>query len=249
VYRDGVVQSLKVMPVSRRRDIVDMSSPANRIRSLVSVACADRNYLFGLPPMLDGLPSPGKATGPWLAKYGESLTGVRAGPWPGCVSRDNIIYVHMLDQPIEPPMIPATLVSSAYLTARDAKPDTILKLVYDQAIEPFALAAPSRGSLTAGAKLPATLPLELDLGRMATFDHVELTIENPGHRRGVGRHFELQARQLDGSWQIVYQSTVYGTILSKQFDPVTARQVRLVIDAPAIAQFDLFEPDVRVPSS
>ena len=58
------MQSLKVTPESRRADIVDMSSLENRIRTLVGVACADRNYLFGLPPMLDGLPKPGKTTGP-----------------------------------------------------------------------------------------------------------------------------------------------------------------------------------------
>ena len=55
-----------------------MSTLENRIRTLVGMACADRNYLFGLPPMLDGLPKPGKTTGPWLAKYGESVTGTKA---------------------------------------------------------------------------------------------------------------------------------------------------------------------------
>ena len=131
-----------------------MSSLENRIRTLVSVACNDRNYLFGLPPMLDGLPQPGKTTAAWLAKYGESVTGVRAGPWPGCVFRDNIVYVHMLDGPLEPPAIPAKLVSSKYLTAEDEKPDAILKLEYDRSVEELALAAPSQGSFTAGKERP-----------------------------------------------------------------------------------------------
>ena len=107
VYRDGRVKSLQVAPDSRRSDIVDMSSLENRVRNLVSVACSDRNYLFGLPPMLDGLPTPGKTTGPWLAKYGESLAGVRAGPWPGCVFRGNIVYVHALEGLPIIPAIPA----------------------------------------------------------------------------------------------------------------------------------------------
>ena len=43
VYRNGKVQSLKVTPESRRADIVDLSTPEHRIRTLVEVACADRN--------------------------------------------------------------------------------------------------------------------------------------------------------------------------------------------------------------
>ena len=130
-----------------------MSSLENRIRTLVSVACADRNYLFGLPPMLDGLPQPGqddRRRG--SPEYGESVTGVRAGPWPGCVFRDNIVYVHSSMVADPPPPIPAKLVSSKYLTAENEKPDTILKLEYDRSVEEFALAAPSQGSLTAGKR-------------------------------------------------------------------------------------------------
>lgn len=233
-YANGRVKSLKVTPVSRRDDVVDMSSLENRIRTLVSVACSDRNYLFGLAPMLDGLPVPGKTTGPWLAKYGESVTGVRAGPWPHCVFKGNIVYVHMLDGPVEPPAIPAKLVSSKYLTGRNEKPDTILRLEYDRSVEEFALAAPSRDSFTAGMSGKT-----VDLGQPRTFDRLEFTIENPGHRRGHGRPFELQMKQDDGSWRTVHSGQVFGSIYSKRFDPVTARHVRLNVDTP-IRQFDLF---------
>jgi len=237
VYRDGRVQSLTVTPASRRADVVDMSSLDNRVRTLVNVACSDRNYLFGLPPMLDGLPRPGQTTGAWIAKYGESLTGVRAGPWPGCVFRDHIVYVHRLDGPIEPPPIPAKPVSSKYLTGKDEKPDTILKLEFDRPVEEFALAAPSQGSLTAGK--PRSGP-EVDLGRPTTFDRLEFTIDNPGYRRGQGRAFELQVKQDDGSWRTVHRGQVFGSIYSQRFDPVTGRQVRLHINLPGLRQFDLF---------
>ena len=237
-YRDGKVKSLKVTPKSRKADIVDMSSLDNRVRTMVSVACADRNYLFGLPPMLDGLPNPGKTTGPWLAKYGESLTGVRAGPWPGCVFRDNVVYVHMLHGPIEPPALPVRLVSSKYLTGQGEKPDTILKLEFDQSVEAFALAAPSQGSLAADKKL---VNGEMDLGVLATFDRVEFTIDNPGHHRGQGRPFKLQAQQADGSWRTIFQGAVHGSIFSKRIEPVTAQHVRLKIDA-AIRHLDVFPP-------
>ncbi|MCX7046047.1 MAG: DUF5703 domain-containing protein [Candidatus Sumerlaeota bacterium] len=238
VYRDGKTQSLKVAPASRQGDIVDMSTLENRIRTLVGVACCDRNYLFGLPPMLDGLPTTtGKTTAPWLAKYGESLAGVRAAPWPGCVFRDNIMYVHILDGPIEPPSIPAKLLSSKYLTEKNEKPDAILKLEYDRPIEEFALAAPSQGSLTAGKKLTNG---EIDLGQPVTFDRVEFTIENTGYRRGQGRKFALQVKQADGSWQTVCQGAVYGSIFSKKIEPVTAQYVKLNITASAVRQFDLF---------
>ncbi len=232
-YRDGKVQSLAVTPESRRADVVDMTTLSNRVRTLIGVACADRNHLFGLPPMLDGLPKPGKTTAPWLAQYGESVTGVRAGPRPGCVFRDNVIYVHMLDGPVAPPEISARLVSSKQLSP------TILKLEYDQPVEPFALATPAQGSLTAGRS-----GTTVDLGQTGTFDRVEFTIDNPGYRRGQGKPFDLQARQPDGSWRSVHSGRVFGSIYSKRFDPVSAQHVRLILDAP-LRQFDLFREQVE----
>ncbi len=225
VYRDGRVQSLKVTPEARRADVVDLSTPERRIQTLVQVACADRNFLFGLPPMLDALPKAGPATGAWLAKYGESVTDVRAAPWPGCVFRGNTVYVHGA-APMPP--VPAKLVASNRLSA------AILKLDYDQPIEPFAQAAPSRGSLSAGKSGPT-----LDLGEARTFDRVEFTIENPGYRRGQGKRFELQVQEADGAWRTVHAGSVFGTIYAKPFAPVTARHVRLVTEA-TLRQVDLF---------
>jgi hypothetical protein len=239
VYRYGRVRSLKVAPASRRRDIVDLSSLENRIRTLVSVACADQNYLFGLPGMLDGLPTPGPTTGPWLAKYGDSLKGVRAGPWPGCVFRDHTVYVHALDRTPKTPSIPLKLISKKFLTAEGERPDTILKLEFDQSVEELALAAPSRGSLTAGEKLANG---EIDLGQPVTFDRLEFTMDNPGHRRGQGRDFQLQARLADRSWQTVHRGKIFGSIYSKQFDQVTAQFVRLDVGGVAVPRFDLFPP-------
>jgi hypothetical protein len=129
VYRDGKVQSLKVTPESRAADVIDMTALANRIRTLVSIACADRNDLFDLPPMPDGQVTPGdvarlKTTGPWLARYGESLYGVRGGPfapgqWGGSVSKDKIVYLHVLDWPGEQlklPALPKKIVAASVLT-------------------------------------------------------------------------------------------------------------------------------------
>jgi hypothetical protein len=213
-----------------------MSSYENRIRTLVSVACADRNYLFGLPPMLDGQPKPGKTTGEWLKKYGESIEGTKAGPWPGCVYRGNIVYVHMLDCPLAPPEIPAKLVSSAYLTGEEEKPDTILKLEYDRPVEEFALAAPFKDSLAGGNKAR-----QIDLVQPATFDRVEITIGELGHRRGQNKGFELQVQKADGSWVTVHSGLIFGSIYSRRFNPVSGQHVRLNIDAP-VRQFDLFAP-------
>ena len=234
VYRNGSVQSLKVIPESRRADIVDMSSLENRIRTLVGVASADRNYLFGLPPMLDGLPTPGKTTGPWLAKYGESLTGTKAGPWPGCVFRGNVIYQHMLDGPLELPEIPAKLVKKTSLTDAGAKPDTILKLEYDKPVEEFALAAPSKDSLTAGGNATT-----VDLGKPVTLERMELVIDNPGHRRGQGKPLTLQIEQADGAWKTVHSGQMFGSIYSWRFAPVQAQKLRVQVDAP-VKRFDLF---------
>ncbi len=239
-YRDGKVQSLRVAPEERRNDIIDCSTPENRIRTLVAVACADRNWLFGLPPMLDGLPRPGAATRQWLARFGESLTDVRAGPWPGCVFRGNVVYLHALGGASSaPPELPAALLRSTRLTGEGDGPDTITRLEYDRDIEPFARAAISAGSLTAGI---APEDGEVDLGRTATFDRIELAIENPGHRRGRGRPLRLEAAGEDGGWKTVFRGAVYGTIFSKRIEPVAARRVRLEIDGAPVTRIDLFPP-------
>ena len=238
-YRDGKVQSLKVTPQARQADIVDLSSSDNRIRTLVSVACTDRNHLFGLPPMLDAQPKPGKSTGPWLKKYGECLAGTQAGPWPNCLFKGSTLYVFSFDGAVKIPEIPGKIVGRKFLTGEKESPVAILKLEYDQPLEAFALAAPSAGSLTAGH---LSSPTEADLGQPQTFDRLEFTIDNPGYRRGQGKPFELQARQPDGSWKTIHQGKVFGTIYGKRFMPVTASAVRLKINATAIRQFDLFPP-------
>lgn len=227
VYRDGKVQSLTVTPESRRADIVDFSAPDERIRTLVDVACGDRNWLFGLPAMLDGLPQPGAATGPWLEKYGESVSGVKGAPWPDCVFRDQILYVHNGGTA---PSLAAKVVSTKPLSA------TILKVEYDQPIEPLARAAAFAGSLVAGKS-----GTEIDFGKPTTFGRLEFTIEHPGYQRGQAKGFELQVRQPDGAWRTVHQGQMYGTIYAKEFPPVTAQQVRLNINAK-VTQFDLFLP-------
>ena len=237
VYRAGKVRSLKVTPAVRRADVIDFSSAENRIRTLVEVACNDRNYLFGLPPMLDGLPQPGPATAKWLAKYGESLTGTKAGPVPGCVFHDRTVYVHALAGEPKIPVIPAQLVKQQLLTGPAERPDTILKLEYDRPVEPIALAQPSAGSLTAGR---SSVNGEVDLGKPESISRLEFTLANPGYRRGQGKSFELQARQSDGSWRTIHQGRVFGTIYAKAFAPVTAQVVRLKVEAAATVPFDLF---------
>jgi len=225
VYRGGEVRSLQVSPRARRADIVDFSAPEARIRTLVDVACSDRNWLFDLPPMLDGLPQPGPVTSPWIKKYGESVTNVKGAPWPNCVFRGNVLYVH---NGAAAPKLRARVVSTKRLS------DTILKVEYDRPIEPLARASASAGSLTLGKS-----GTEVDFGRRMTFDRLEFTIENPGYQRGQAKAFELQAQQTDGSWRTVHQGQVFGTIYAKEFAQVTVQRVRLKVSAKVI-QFDLF---------
>jgi hypothetical protein len=210
---------------SSRADIVDFSTPEARIRTLIDVACADRNWLFGLSPMLDGLSKPGPVTAPWLKKYGESVTGVKGAPWPNCVFRDHVLYVH---NGATAPRLPAKMISSKRLS------DTILRVEYDQPIEPIARAAAFAGSLTGGKS-----GTEIDFGKPLTFDRLEFTIENPGYQRGLAKNFVLQVRLPDGSWDAVHEGQVFGIIYAKEFTPVTAQQVRLNINANVV-QFDLF---------
>ncbi|MCX6227501.1 MAG: hypothetical protein NTV01_22655, partial [Bacteroidia bacterium] len=245
-------------------DIIDRSTPEQRIRTLVEVALADRNYLFGLLPMLDGQPVPGKVTGPWIAKYGETFAGCAAGPWLNSVFKDNTVYVHILNwpkdgvrlSPIPRKLISAKSVTGNILVKQDEQgwlltgtPDplnTIVKLEFDSSVEDIALALPSAGSLTVGKELlihsetNGRLIAEVDLGTQKTVDRFEFTIANPGYLRGQGRPYEFQAKQTDGTWKTAFQGNVYGIICAKQIDPVVTGAVRLVVQASEIKQFDVF---------
>ena len=227
VYRNGRVISLQVTPESRRKDIIDQSAPEARIRNLVEIACADRNWLFNLPPMLDGQPNPGPVTGPWIEKFGESVTNTRGTFWPGCTFRDQVLYVHGSNSV---PEVPAKVVKQTALS------DSLVKIEYDRPLEPVVRAAVSQGSLTSGK--PGTT---IDLGKPATFDRLEFTIESPNYLRGQAKSFRLEVLQPDGTWKTAHQGKIRGIIYSKRFPATTASQVRLVIDV-RVTQFDLFSP-------
>ncbi len=242
VYRGGKVHSLRVTPASRRADVVDFSTFENRIHTLVAVACADRNYLFGLPPMLDGLPAPGRITSGWLKKYGESITGTRGAPWPNSTVRSNVVYIHTFTGGAKIPEIPAKLITKKWLTAENEKPDAILKLEFDRPLEALIEAMSSAGSLTQGRA--ATQDRDgffvVDLGAEKYISHLEFMIDNPGYRRGQGKRFELQVSQKDGTWRTIHQGQVFGSIYSKAIVPVSEQVVRLKIDESIVRQFYLY---------
>jgi hypothetical protein len=228
VYRNGRLTSLTVTPKSRRKDIIDHSTPEARIQTRIDIACADRNWLFSLPPMLDGQPVPGPVTGPWIEQFGESVRDTRGTFWPGCVFRDRVLYVHGR-HPV--PQIPATVVRRTQLS------DSIVRVEYNRPLEPLVRARISAGSLTVGRA-----GTTVDIGETKTFDRLEFTIDNPGYLRGQSKEFRLEVKRPDGSWAAVHQGRIFGMIYAKRFAPVSAREIRLVIDAP-VTQFDLFPPD------
>jgi alpha-L-fucosidase 2 len=264
VYRDGAVRSLKVVPASRRTDVVDRSSARQRIRTLVEVALADRNYLFGLPSMLDAHPVPGKATAAWIARYGYSLEGCKAGPWLNSVFTGNTVYVHTLEWPgqgVHLSAISRTLVSATSVTGAIAVRqsengwelsgtpdtlDTIVRLEFDRPVEEIAYALPSSGSFTVGRERMITSDPEgravatVDLGGERRIGRFEFTIDIPDYTRGHGRPFAVQARGADGTWKTIYEGKVYGTICGKALDRVQTGAVRLIVQAPGITQFDVF---------
>jgi hypothetical protein len=225
VYQNGKVVSLKVTPEARRKDIIDHSTPEARIKTMIDIASIDRNWLFKLPPMLDGQPTPGPVTGPWIEKFGESVTNTRGTFWPGCTFRDNVLYVHGMN-PV--PQVPAKVVKQASLS------ETLVKLEYDQPLEAIVRAGVSTGSLTADKS--GTI---IDLGEVKTFDRLEFTIDNPNYQRGQAKSFRLEVLQPDGQWRVAHQGKLYGMICAKRFPAASGSQVRLVIDAP-VTQFDLF---------
>ena len=264
VYNDGKVQVLKVFPEERRKDIVDMSSRKQRIRTLVEVALSDHNYLFGLPPMLDAQPTGGKQTADWLAKYQETIKDCKAGPWSNSLYKGNTVYVHVLDWPKEGvrlSSIPYQLKKSTSITGTiqvkqdkqgyllTGKPDslnTIIKLVFDSALDSFIYSIPSTNSFNKG--LPLNIQKDTN-GKLIvvenfevakTIKRFEVEIINPNHLRGQGNWFELQALQAEGNWKTVYEGEVYGTICSKEIVASSSKSFRLLIRAEGIKRFDLF---------
>jgi len=264
-YEDGKVRTLRITPESRRMDIIDMSTAEQRIRTLVEVAQCDRNYLFGLPPMLDAKPVPGKTTRPWIEKYGYTLDGFKAGPWKNSVFSRNVAYVHVPDWPdenVKLGSIPSRLVSSESITGKiqvnetengwilSGIPDpfmTIVKLEFDSSLEKYAYSINSEGSYTKGripdirinndGILTATYNMDEDI----MIGRFELTIDNPDHNRGHGKPFSIQVLSDEGKWKTLYEDKVYGTICGKKIDPVKTKAVRLIVQADSIRQFDIFK--------
>jgi len=82
-------------------------SPRDLVRYLVRAAGANANFLLNVGPMPNGKIQPEfvsrlKQMGDWLSRYGESIYGTRGGPipprvWGVTTSRDNQVYVHILD--------------------------------------------------------------------------------------------------------------------------------------------------------
>ena len=264
-YRDGKVQKLTVTPEYRLADIINQSTLKQRIRTLVETALADHNYLFGLPPMLDAQPIPGKTTAQWIQKYGFAIEGCKAGPWSNALYKGNTVFVHIPDWPKEGvrlSFIPRKLVSSKSITGSirvkqdeagwllTGTPDsinTIVELNFDQSVEEIALGLPSNGSLTTGLERKVTsnskgqIEAQVDFETEKTIHRFEFTIDNPGHLRGQGKPFEVQVKQVGETWKTVYKGSVYGTICGKVIDPITAEAIRLVVQAPGISRFDAFQ--------
>ena len=238
VYKNGRWRSLHVSPESRKADIVDLGTPGNRIKNMIVVACNDRNYLFGLPPMLDGLPTPGPATRGWLETYGESLTDTKGAPWPNATFREKTLYVFSSDGPPKAPVISAKPVSQKVLVKQGDSPVSILRIDYDQPLEPLARREFLRDSLTLGRPVANG---EVDLGKDQTFDRLEFTIDLPTRLRGEALTFDLRTEQADGQWKSVHKGNIYGNIYSKMFAPASARKVRLIINAP-VKELHLFAP-------
>jgi len=124
--------------------------------------------------------------------------------------------------------------------------NTIVKLEFDASVEEIANSLPSEGSFTLSLERKLTTDpegrtvAEVKLNGEKTISRFEFTIENPGYLRGQGKAFELQARQVDGTWKTAYKGSVYGIICGKQFEPLTTKAVRLVIQASEIKQLDVF---------
>lgn len=106
-----------------------MKSLEECLNTLVRCAGGDGNLLLNVGPMPTGAIEPRqverlKEMGVWLRQYGESIYGTRGGPympgpWGASTSKDNRIYIHVLDWPEEGLILtplPKEIIGSSLLT-------------------------------------------------------------------------------------------------------------------------------------
>ncbi len=107
----------------------DMKSLEECLDTLVRCAGGDGNLLFNVGPMPTGAIEPRQVErlqemGAWLRQYGESIYGTRGGPympgpWGASTSKDNRVYIHVLDWPEDGlvlPPLPKKIVANSLLT-------------------------------------------------------------------------------------------------------------------------------------
>ena len=252
-YRDGTIKKLQVSPKSREKDIVNMSSCENRIRTMVETAMSDYNYLYFLPPMLDAQPIPGPVTASWISQYGYTIEGCKAGPWPNALFKENTVYIHIFDKeqteyklpPINRKLLFVESIRGKF-GARQQKdgillsgvPDathTILKLTFDGTIEPIIDDMIHQGALFDFKELTETnlsdqrKGYEVTFAEPVQFERFEFLIDNFDHLRGEGIPFSLEILSTDNQWEKVYEGAVFGLICGKKINSVKTRGVRLVL--------------------
>ncbi|MHB8897902.1 MAG: alpha-L-fucosidase [Thermoguttaceae bacterium] len=114
----------------------------------------------------------------------------------------------------------------------DADPDTAQRYKPE-----FAIDGDPQSGWTFNRDQP-TAWLEVDLGAECTFDRAWLN-----EPYGRIRQFELQAEQ-EGQWVTFHRGTTMGENCQLEFEPVTARRVRLVVQKttinPLVGEFQLF---------
>jgi len=254
-YRAGRLRITRVTPEARRADIVDMSAPERRVRTMIELATSDFNYLFGLPPMPDAVWRPASARD-WLTRHGDTLRGI-AGPfppaaWGGSIACGNAVFLHVAADGIktlELPPLSARVLScraldggSASLRRQDASGiqlvtggARIIELHLDGDAEALARAVPYVGSLTRGSAGG-----EVDLGAARTFRRAQIRFDEAGgwRRRRIPVEFEYQNEQ--GVWTQIWKGRAYSPICCRAFSAVTARHVR-VTAGEAVLRLDLFE--------
>jgi len=131
---------------------------------------------------------------------------------------------------------PCALLSDSLTTAKKVKASNVFKNMArhgpDKAVDDDPA---TRWATDYGTK---QVWLEVDLGKTMTFDRTRIS-----EAYDRVEEFELQYKDGD-QWRTFVRGTKIGLDFSKQFEPVTARQVRLNIlnaaEGPSIWEFQLF---------
>ena len=209
--------------------------------------------------------------------------------WGGSVYKDNIIYLHVLENTPEIilPGLAVSIILAEALTGGEVvfradagkwildisgclhEGHIIVKITTDALINDVAVMKQYEGSVASNCRVAASSTLaphfaaenavdsrhntfwahsledndswfEVDLGGPKAINRAELHLKLDNVCYGAMMPFDMYYEDSGDRWSKLFSSQVFGEFWAQRFDPVIARKVKLIINAPGIRFFGLY---------